>query len=112
MCLCTVVVLIIMNTLCKLLFVSLQSLLREVHQEGMQVLSLSELPCDMGGEGAETAPHLPLQGWTKEREALLATVESLKTLIAKLQMHKGTQVSGRPPLAPWKHCLLFETATR
>lgn len=86
----------------SLLFVSLQSLLREVHQEGMQVLSLSELPCDTGGEGAETAPQPPLQGWTKEREALLATVESLKTLIAKLQLHKGTQVSGRPLLPPWQ----------
>lgn len=72
----------------------IKSLLREVHQEGMQVLSLSELPCDMGGEGAETAPQPPLQGWTKEREALLATVESLKTLIAKLQLHKGTQTAG------------------
>ncbi|XP_041932184.1 A-kinase anchor protein 9 isoform X3 [Alosa sapidissima] len=73
----------------------IKSLLREVHQEGMQVLSLSELPCDMAGEGTGLAPHLlPLQGWTKEREALLATVESLKTLIAKLQMHKGTQTEG------------------
>ena len=54
------------------------------------MLSLSELPC---GEGAELGPHLPLQGWTKEREALMATVESLKTLIAKLQTHKGAQVS-------------------
>lgn len=67
------------------------------------MLSLSELPCDTGGEGAETAPQPPLQGWTKEREALLATVESLKTLIAKLQLHKGTQVSGRPLLPPWQH---------
>ena len=58
-----------------------QSLLREVHTEGMQVLSLSELPC---GEGAELGPHLPLQGWTKEREALMATVESLKTLILEV----------------------------
>ncbi|KAL2080293.1 hypothetical protein ACEWY4_024086 [Coilia grayii] len=72
----------------------IKSLLREVHQEGMQVLSLSELPFGMGGEGAEMGAHLPPQGWTKEREALLGTVESLKALVAKLQTHRGTQTDG------------------
>uniref|UniRef100_A0AAY4CGH9 Pericentrin/AKAP-450 centrosomal targeting domain-containing protein n=1 Tax=Denticeps clupeoides TaxID=299321 RepID=A0AAY4CGH9_9TELE len=60
----------------------IKSLLREVHQEGMQVLSLSELPF---GEEPETNLQPPAQGWAKEREALMATVESLKTLIRKLE---------------------------
>uniref|UniRef100_A0A3Q2Y5Q6 A kinase (PRKA) anchor protein 9 n=1 Tax=Hippocampus comes TaxID=109280 RepID=A0A3Q2Y5Q6_HIPCM len=60
---------------------SMQSLLREVHQEGMQVLSLSELPVSENEPGG----HLNLQAWLKERDALLATVESLKGLIAHMQ---------------------------
>ncbi|XP_019718999.1 A-kinase anchor protein 9 isoform X2 [Hippocampus comes] len=65
----------------------IKSLLREVHQEGMQVLSLSELPVSENEPGG----HLNLQAWLKERDALLATVESLKGLIAHMQT---TQVSG------------------
>ncbi|XP_063041826.1 A-kinase anchor protein 9 isoform X2 [Engraulis encrasicolus] len=88
----------------------IKSLLREVHQEGMQVLSLSELPLGMGGvaEGAEMgvgvgAPaHLmppgALQGWSKEREALLGTVEALKGLLAKMQTHTETQGDWRADL--------------
>lgn len=71
-----------------LVFVSAQTLLREVHQEGMQVLSLSELPVSEGEPGSQF--HVP--GWAKEREALLANVESLKSLISQMQIHKETQV--------------------
>lgn len=60
---------------------SMQSLLREVHQEGMQVLSLSELPVSENEPGG----HFNLHAWLKERDALLATVESLKGLIAHMQ---------------------------
>lgn len=63
-------------------------LLREVHQEGMQVLSLSELPLSEGEPGG----HFSAQGWAKERDALLATVDSLKGLITQMQMHRETQV--------------------
>uniref|UniRef100_G3NJE9 A-kinase anchoring protein 9 n=1 Tax=Gasterosteus aculeatus aculeatus TaxID=481459 RepID=G3NJE9_GASAC len=68
----------------------IKTLLREVHQEGMQVLSLSELPLAEGESGSQfDAP-----GWLKERDALLATVESLKGLITQMQTHRETQTSG------------------
>jgi len=63
-------------------------LLREVHQEGMQVLSLSELPLSEGEPGSQ----FNVQGWVKERDALLATVQSLKGLITQMQTHRETQV--------------------
>ncbi|XP_041812023.1 A-kinase anchor protein 9 isoform X2 [Chelmon rostratus] len=68
----------------------IKTLLREVHQEGMQVLSLSELPLSEG----EPASQFTVQGWVKERDALLATVESLKALITQMQTHRQTQTSG------------------
>ncbi|XP_056116452.1 A-kinase anchor protein 9 [Rhinichthys klamathensis goyatoka] len=63
-----------------------KSLLREVHREGMQVLSLSELP--MCGADRPAA----LQAWSSERDALTHTVDSLQLLISRLQSH--TQVDG------------------
>uniref|UniRef100_A0AAR2IQJ5 Pericentrin/AKAP-450 centrosomal targeting domain-containing protein n=1 Tax=Pygocentrus nattereri TaxID=42514 RepID=A0AAR2IQJ5_PYGNA len=63
----------------------IKTLLREVHQEGMQVLSLSEIPVP---EAEHPAAQLPLQAWRKEKEALLDTVESLKTLVTQLQTHR------------------------
>ncbi|XP_029700863.1 A-kinase anchor protein 9 isoform X4 [Takifugu rubripes] len=57
----------------------IKTLLREVHQEGMQVLSLSELPISEGESG-----HV--QGWVKERDDLLTTVESLRGLITQMQI--------------------------
>ncbi|XP_051727845.1 A-kinase anchor protein 9 isoform X2 [Ctenopharyngodon idella] len=67
----------------------IKSLLREVHQEGMQVLSLSELPLS---DADRPGPTLPPQTWSKERDALIDTVESLKILISKLQTATDTQV--------------------
>ena len=70
----------------------LQNLLREVHQEGMQVLSLSSLPIPEGEADPASLFHHS-QGWPNEREALLATVESLKALITQIQAHsRETQV--------------------
>lgn len=63
-------------------------LLREVHQEGMQVLSLSELPVSEGEPGG----RFNVQGWMKERDALLDTVESLKHIISQMQTHREPQV--------------------
>lgn len=57
----------------------------------MQVLSLSELPLSEG----EPASQFTVQGWVKERDALLATVESLKALITQMQTHRQTQVEER-----------------
>uniref|UniRef100_A0A3Q1FNT2 Pericentrin/AKAP-450 centrosomal targeting domain-containing protein n=1 Tax=Acanthochromis polyacanthus TaxID=80966 RepID=A0A3Q1FNT2_9TELE len=68
----------------------IKTLLREVHQEGMQVLSLSELPLSEG----EPSGQFNVQGWMKERDALLATVESLKSLISQMQTHRETQTPG------------------
>ncbi|XP_068567205.1 A-kinase anchor protein 9 isoform X2 [Cebidichthys violaceus] len=68
----------------------IKTLLREVHQEGMQVLSLSELPLTEGEPGGQ----FNVPGWLKERDALLATVESLKGLITQMQTHRETQTSG------------------
>lgn len=68
----------------------IKTLLREVHQEGMQVLSLSELPISEG----EPSGQFNIQAWMKERDALLATVESLKSLITQMQTHRETQTSG------------------
>lgn len=44
----------------------------------MQVLSLSELPVSEGEPGN-------VEGWAKERDVLLTTVESLKHLITQMQ---------------------------
>jgi len=54
----------------------------------MQVLSLSELPISESEPGSRFHD----EGWMKERDALLATVESLKGLITKMQTHRQTQV--------------------
>ncbi|XP_061903612.1 A-kinase anchor protein 9 isoform X1 [Entelurus aequoreus] len=64
----------------------IKTLLREVHQEGMQVLSLTELPLSEG----EPSSHFNLQAWVKERDTLLATVDSLKGLIAHMQTQAST----------------------
>ncbi|XP_072561718.1 A-kinase anchor protein 9 isoform X2 [Paramormyrops kingsleyae] len=66
----------------------IKSLLREVHQEGMQVLSLSELPL-LEGEQPATPPRP--QGWLREREALLASINSLKALISRMQASRDEQ---------------------
>ncbi|XP_045550695.1 A-kinase anchor protein 9 isoform X7 [Salmo salar] len=81
----------------------IKNLLREVHQEGMQVLSLSELPIPEGEADPASLLH-HAQGWPKERGALLATVESLKALIAQMQTHsRETQTPGS---ADWRGELL------
>ncbi|XP_047239649.1 A-kinase anchor protein 9 isoform X2 [Girardinichthys multiradiatus] len=78
----------------------IKTLLREVHQEGMQVLSLSELPLSEGEQGGQ----FNVEGWVKERDALLATVQSLKGLITQLQTHSQSQTSGGG--ADWRAELL------
>ncbi|KAM9419393.1 A-kinase anchor protein 9-like isoform 3-T3 [Salvelinus alpinus] len=81
----------------------LQNLLREVHQEGMQVLSLSALPIPEGEADPASLFHHS-QGWPNEREALLATVESLKALITQIQTRsRETQTPGS---ADWRGELL------
>lgn len=55
------------------------------------MLSLSELPVSEGEPGSQ----INIQGWVKERDDLLATVESLKRLITQMQIQKETQVQSK-----------------
>lgn len=52
------------------------------------MLSLSELPVSEGEPGGQ----INIQGWVKERDDLLATVESLKRLITQMQTQRERQV--------------------
>lgn len=52
------------------------------------MLSLSELPLSEGEPGSQ----INIQGWVKERDNLLATVESLKRLITQMQIQREAQV--------------------
>lgn len=54
----------------------------------MQVLSLSELPLSE----SEPGDRFNVQGWVKERDALLDTIESLKNFISQMQTHRESQV--------------------
>ncbi|XP_008420385.2 A-kinase anchor protein 9 isoform X4 [Poecilia reticulata] len=78
----------------------IKTLLREVHQEGMQVLSLSELPLPEGEPGGQFSTD----SWAKERDALLATVQSLKGLITQMQTLGQSQTSRG--VADWRAELL------
>ncbi|XP_066525977.1 A-kinase anchor protein 9 isoform X2 [Hoplias malabaricus] len=80
----------------------IKTLLREVHQEGMQVLSLSEISVP---EAEHSSEQLPLEVWRREKEALLDNVESLKTLITQLQMHSQSQ-SETQTAGDWRADLL------
>ncbi|NWW49990.1 AKAP9 protein, partial [Pedionomus torquatus] len=68
----------------------IKGLLRAVHHEGIQVLSLTEFPC-----GERELPPLKQEpgSWPEERKAFLSTISSLKDLIAKLQLHREAEIS-------------------
>ncbi|KAM5158336.1 A-kinase anchor protein 9 [Mantella aurantiaca] len=70
----------------------IKDLLRAVHQEGMQVLSLTE------ATSPEKEPLVPVktQPWRDERKAMLETIASLKELIAKMKIHKDSEAHTRP----------------
>ncbi|XP_042327415.1 A-kinase anchor protein 9-like isoform X2 [Sceloporus undulatus] len=66
----------------------IKGLLRAIHQEGVQVLSLTEFP------HSESDIHFHKQGldsWLEERKACLSTIASLKDLIAKMRIHRETE---------------------
>ncbi|KAH0627467.1 hypothetical protein JD844_003197 [Phrynosoma platyrhinos] len=66
----------------------IKGLLRAIHQEGVQVLSLTEFPYN------ESDTHFHKQGldsWLEERKAFLSTISSLKDLIAKIRIHRETE---------------------
>ncbi|KAM8810860.1 LOW QUALITY PROTEIN: A-kinase anchor protein 9 [Eudromia elegans] len=66
----------------------IKGLLRAVHHEGIQVLSLTEFPY---GEREIQSPKQGPESWSEERKALLSTIASLKDLIAKMQLHREAE---------------------
>ncbi|XP_026145231.1 A-kinase anchor protein 9 isoform X2 [Carassius auratus] len=74
----------------ELLPETIKSLLREVHQEGMQVLSLTELPL--------TEDDPPPQSRERENTTLINTIQSLQLLISTLQTHTQLDVDWRAEL--------------
>ncbi|XP_053121306.1 A-kinase anchor protein 9 isoform X11 [Hemicordylus capensis] len=66
----------------------IKGLLSAIHQEGVQVLSLTEFPFN-------ESDVLPLKQrpelWLEERKSFLSTVSSLKDLIAKMQFHREAE---------------------
>ncbi|NXB38965.1 AKAP9 protein, partial [Eulacestoma nigropectus] len=71
----------------------IKGLLRAVHHEGIQVLSLTEFPY---GE-RDLSPHeQEPESWLEERKAFLNTISSLKDLIAKMQVHREAEIHASP----------------
>ncbi|NXB01612.1 AKAP9 protein, partial [Cnemophilus loriae] len=67
----------------------IKGLLRAVHHEGIQVLSLTEFPY---GE-KDLSPHKQEpESWLEERKAFLSTISSLRDLIAKMQVHREAEI--------------------
>uniref|UniRef100_A0A8C3LBN4 A-kinase anchoring protein 9 n=1 Tax=Chrysolophus pictus TaxID=9089 RepID=A0A8C3LBN4_CHRPC len=67
----------------------IKGLLRAVHREGVQVLSLTEFPY-----GEREMPPLKQgpESWLEERKAFLSTISSLKDLISKMQLHREAEI--------------------
>ncbi|XP_048195948.1 A-kinase anchor protein 9 isoform X2 [Perognathus longimembris pacificus] len=86
----------------------IKGLLRAVHNEGMQVLSLTESPY---GDGEDHSVPQVSESWLEERRAYLNTISSLKDLITKMQVQRETEVydSSQSPesLSDWRGELLL-----
>ncbi|XP_045877041.1 A-kinase anchor protein 9 isoform X3 [Meles meles] len=67
----------------------IKGLLRAVHNEGMQVLSLTESPYN---DGEDHSVQQVSESWLEERRALLSTISSLKDLITKMQVQRDAEV--------------------
>ncbi|XP_066095672.1 A-kinase anchor protein 9 isoform X3 [Saccopteryx bilineata] len=67
----------------------IKGLLRAVHNEGMQVLSLTESPY---GDGEDHSAQHVSESWLEERRSYLSTISSLKDLITKMQVQRETEV--------------------
>ncbi|XP_018413101.1 PREDICTED: A-kinase anchor protein 9-like [Nanorana parkeri] len=70
----------------------IKDLLRAVHQEGMQVLTLTEATSPEKEQPFTVKTH----SWHEEKKAMLETISSLKDLIAKMQIHKHSEGHTRP----------------
>ncbi|XP_073754903.1 A-kinase anchor protein 9 isoform X10 [Callorhinus ursinus] len=86
----------------------IKGLLRAVHNEGMQVLSLTESPYS---DGEDHSVQQVSESWLEERRAYLSTISSLKDLITKMQVQRdaevydGSQSDESPP--DWRGELLL-----
>ncbi|NXY44362.1 AKAP9 protein, partial [Ceuthmochares aereus] len=67
----------------------IKGLLRAVHHEGIQVLSLTEFPY---GEREMPPLEQEPESWLEERKAFLSTISSLKDIIAKMQLDREAEV--------------------
>nr|KAF6417804.1 A-kinase anchoring protein 9 [Rousettus aegyptiacus] len=67
----------------------IKGLLRAVHNEGMQVLSLTESPYN---DGEDHSVQQVSESWLEERRAYLSTISSLKDLITKMQVQREAKV--------------------
>ncbi|XP_049624798.1 A-kinase anchor protein 9 [Suncus etruscus] len=67
----------------------IKGLLRAVHNEGMQVLSLTE---SSYSDGEDHSTQQVSESWLEERRAYLSTISSLKDLITKMQVHREAKV--------------------
>ncbi|XP_047551995.1 A-kinase anchor protein 9 isoform X7 [Lutra lutra] len=66
----------------------IKGLLRAVHNEGMQVLSLTESPYS---DGEDHSVQQVSESWLEERRAYLSTISSLKDLITKMQVQRDAE---------------------
>ncbi|XP_052029129.1 A-kinase anchor protein 9 isoform X2 [Apodemus sylvaticus] len=67
----------------------IKGLVKAVHSEGMQVLSLSNPLCE---DGEDQSVQQLAESQLKERQAYLNTISSLKDLISKIQVQRETEV--------------------
>ncbi|XP_078273597.1 A-kinase anchor protein 9 isoform X3 [Rhinoraja longicauda] len=81
----------------------IKSLLHEVHQEGMQVLSLSESPyLEENEQPLEDNPDY----WHQERQGLLDVVQSLKDVLSKIQSSGEAKTLSTENITDWRRELL------
>ncbi|XP_062900185.1 A-kinase anchor protein 9 isoform X2 [Mobula hypostoma] len=81
----------------------IKSLLHEVHQEGMQVLSLSESPHLEGQlRPLENNPNY----WLQERQGLLDVVQSLNDVLSKIQGTGEAKALTAENITDWRRELL------
>ncbi|XP_034258140.1 A-kinase anchor protein 9 isoform X2 [Pantherophis guttatus] len=86
----------------------IKGLLRAIHHEGVQVLSLTEFPYN---EGEVLPTKKELVPWLEERKAFLSSISSLKELIAKMQIHRQTKFyvasESSDDVSDWRAELLY-----
>uniref|UniRef100_A0ABM5GNN4 A-kinase anchor protein 9 isoform X4 n=1 Tax=Pogona vitticeps TaxID=103695 RepID=A0ABM5GNN4_9SAUR len=84
----------------------IKGLLRAIHHEGVQVLSLTQYPYN---ETDALSLKQGTESWLEERKAFLSIVASLKNLIAKMQIHRDTEFyEGSEASVPdWRTELLY-----